>query len=141
VFLNRVSLLYAFLVPVFKTINLGVTNMPYLKLTTNVTISETQTPELLKQFSQLMAQKTGKPEHYVMIEIAAGKPMLFSGTDEPLAYIECKSIGLAVAQTKPLAAAICQLLQTTLQINSERVYIEFSDCKADYWGWNGSTFG
>lgn len=114
--------------------------MPYLKLTTNISITEAETPELLSEFSTLLAQKTGKPEYYVMVEIASDKPMLFSGNNQPLAYIECKSIGLALAQTKPLAAAICQLLQTKLQIDPERVYIEFSDCKADYWGWNGSTF-
>jgi phenylpyruvate tautomerase PptA (4-oxalocrotonate tautomerase family) len=115
--------------------------MPYLNLTTNISISNTETPELLSQFSKLLAQETGKPERYVMVEITAGKPMLFAGNNQPLAYIECKSIGLGVAQTKALSAAICQLLQTRLHIDSERVYIEFSDCNADYWGWNGSTFG
>lgn len=115
--------------------------MPYLNLTTNISISATQTPELLNRFSKLLAQETGKPERYVMVEITADKPMLFGGNNQPLAYVECKSIGLSVAQTKPLAAAICQLLQTELDIHSERVYIEFSDCKADYWGWNKSTFG
>lgn len=115
--------------------------MPYLKLSTNVSIAAEQTPELLQQFSQLMAQKTGKPEAYVMIEIAANQAMLFAGSSEPLAYLECKNIGLAVAQTKPLAAAICHLLQQTLAIPAARVYIEFSNAAADYWGWNGSTFG
>lgn len=115
--------------------------MPYLKLSTNISIADAQTPELLSKFSQLLAQKTGKPERYVMVELTADKPMFFAGNNKPLAYVECKSIGLDVAQTKPLAAAICQLLQTTLHIDSERVYIEFSDCKADYWGWNSSTFG
>lgn len=115
--------------------------MPYLNLTTNVSISNTETSELLNRFSRLLAQETGKPECYVMVEITADKPMLFAGNNKPLAYIECKSIGLEIAQTKALSAAICQLLQTTLHIDSERVYIEFSDCKADYWGWNGSTFG
>ncbi len=115
--------------------------MPYLNLTTNISVSATETSELLSQFSQLLAQKTGKPESYVMVEMTTDKPMLFAGNNKPLAYIECKSIGLSISQTKPLAAAICQLLQTTLQIDSERVYIEFSDCKADYWGWNSSTFG
>lgn len=114
--------------------------MPYLNLTTNISIPATKTPELLSQFSQLLAQKTGKPEAYVMVQIIDAKPMLFAGTNQPLAYIECKSIGLNTAQTKPLAGEICQLLQSTLQIDSARVYIEFSDCKADYWGWNGSTF-
>ncbi len=115
--------------------------MPYLKLSTNVSLSESQIPDLLQQFSQLLAQKTAKPAHYVMIEIAANQTMLFAGNSQPLAYLECKSIGLSIAQTKSLAAAICQLLEKQLAIASERIYIEFSDAAADYWGWNGSTFG
>lgn len=113
--------------------------MPYLKLNTNISISDT--PDLLKQFSQLMAKQTAKPESYVMVEINCAKPLLFAGSDAPAAYLECKSIGLSNAQTKPLAAALCQLLQTRLQIDPARVYIEFSDCPANYWGWKGSTFG
>lgn len=113
--------------------------MPYLKLKTNIRISDT--PELLKQFSQLMAKQTGKPESYVMVEIASEQSLIFAGSDAPAAYLECKSIGLSSSQTKPLAAAICQLLQSRLQIEPQRVYIEFSDCPANYWGWNGSTFG
>lgn len=115
--------------------------MPYLKLKTNIKVSAAQKPILLKQFSQVMAQQTDKPEHYVLVELASEQAMLFAGTDQPLAYLECKSIGLSVAQVNALTAALCQLLQTQLQIESERVYIEFSDCPAAYWGWNGSTFG
>ncbi len=115
--------------------------MPYLKLKTNCVITHEKTPALLKQFSTLMAEKTGKPEQYVMVEIVDKQAMLFAGTDAPLAYLECKNIGLSVAQTQPLSAAIAQLLQQELQIEPARVYIEFSDCSAAYWGWNGSTFG
>lgn len=113
--------------------------MPYLKLKTNVNISDT--PELLKQFSALMTKQTGKPESYVMVEIADAQSLIFAGSDAPAAYLECKSIGLSASQTKPLSTAICQLLQSRLQIAPNRVYIEFSDCPANYWGWNGSTFG
>ena len=117
--------------------------MPYLKLNTNVAVAEDAKPELLSELSQLMATETGKPERYVMVmvELAGDKAMLFGGSNQPMAYLECKSIGLSSTQTKPLAAAICQLLQSRLQIEPQRIYIEFSDCPANYWGWNGSTFG
>ena len=114
--------------------------MPYLKLTTNVRVASEQKNPLLKHCSQTIVQHTGKPEMYVMVELDADKPMLFGGSDQPLAYVECKSIGLSLVQTKPLAKAICELLKNSLNIAPERVYIEFSDCKAEYWGWNGSTF-
>ncbi len=115
--------------------------MPYLKLTSNIAISQQQSPELLSRFSQLLAKETGKPERYVMVELAGGKDMLFAGTGEPLAFVECKSIGLSAAQAQSLSAAISELLATSLQLAPERVYIEFSNAPANFWGWNGSTFG
>jgi phenylpyruvate tautomerase PptA (4-oxalocrotonate tautomerase family) len=115
--------------------------MPYLKLNTNVAISSQQSPQLLSHLSKLMAQETGKPERYVMVELMGNKAMLFAGTNEPLAYLECKSIGLSTNQAKSLSASISKILKESLQINSDRIYIEFSNCPGDYWGWNGSTFG
>ncbi len=115
--------------------------MPYLKLTTNIAINKEQSPELLSRFSQLLAKETGKPERYVMVELNGGKSMLFGGSNEPLAYVECKSIGLSAQQAQSLSASISQLLVSNLQLSAERVYIEFSNCPANFWGWNGSTFG
>lgn len=115
--------------------------MPYLKLTTNTSISKEQAPELLAQLSQLMVTETGKPERYIMVELDGDKDMIFAGSHDSLAYIECKSIGLSPVQAKSLSASISQILNKQLQIEAERVYIEFSNCPADYWGWNGSTFG
>lgn len=115
--------------------------MPYLKLTTNIAISKERSPELLSQFSQLLAKETGKPERYVMVELTGDKDMLFGGSNEPLAFVECKSIGLNAQQAQSLSASISQLLASNLQVAAERVYIEFSNCPANLWGWNGSTFG
>jgi phenylpyruvate tautomerase PptA (4-oxalocrotonate tautomerase family) len=115
--------------------------MPYLKLTTNTSISNEQSPELLSQFSQLLAKETGKPERYVMVELDSDRKMIFSGNNDPLAYIECKSIGLTSDQAKSLSASLSQILTEKLHISADRVYIEFSNCPADFWGWNSSTFG
>lgn len=113
--------------------------MPYLKLSTNVEIP--QAPALLAELSQLIARETGKPERYVMVEAAGGKAMLFGGSDQPLAYLECKSIGLSASQAKALSASLPKLLSSRLQVAADRVYIEFSNAPAEFWGWNGSTFG
>ncbi len=115
--------------------------MPYLKLTTNISINKERSTKLLSQFSQLLVKETGKPERYVMVELTGDKDMLFGGSNDPLAFVECKSIGLSAQQAKSLSASISQLLASDLQLPAERVYIEFSNCPADLWGWNGSTFG
>lgn len=115
--------------------------MPYLKLATNVEVNKELSSKLLSRFSQLLAKETGKPERYVMVELAGGKDMLFGGSSEPLAYLECKSIGLSPLQAQSLSASISQLLASELKLSAERIYIEFSNCPAEFWGWNGSTFG
>ncbi|MGY6275683.1 phenylpyruvate tautomerase MIF-related protein [Methylomonas sp. MgM2] len=115
--------------------------MPYLKLNTNVDISREQSQQLLAELSGLLAKETGKPERYVMVEIFGDRSMLFGGTNQPLAYLECKSIGLSTEQTKALACSIPKLLGTKLSLAPDRIYIEFSNCPAEFWGWNGSTFG
>jgi phenylpyruvate tautomerase PptA (4-oxalocrotonate tautomerase family) len=115
--------------------------MPYLKLNTNVPITSEQSPQLLSKLSKLMAQETGKPERYVLVELAENQAMLFAGTNEPLAYLECKSIGLSASQAKSISAAVSGVLKDSLQLNGDRIYIEFSNCPGEFWGWNGSTFG
>lgn len=115
--------------------------MPYVKLSTNIAISQEQTPQLLSALSQLMAKGTGKSERYVMVELKPEAAMLFAGSGAPLAYLECKSIGLSESQAKTLSSSICQLLNQQLQLPAERIYLEFSNCPAEYWGWNSSTFG
>lgn len=115
--------------------------MPFISLTTNVQVTAEQQQLLLTKMSAAAATATGKSESYVMTQVESGKPMLFAGSDQPLAYLECKSIGLTPAQAKSLSPALCQLLQQQLNIQADRVYIEFSNCPAEFWGWNGSTFG
>ena len=114
--------------------------MPLMKLRTNVNISETNTVPLMSELSQLLASETGKPERYVMIEVKGDRNMLFGGNTDPVAYIECKSIGLSTAQAKALSKSISAVLNTQLSIAADRIYIEFSNCPAEFWGWNESTF-
>jgi len=115
--------------------------MPYLKLKTNISVNKEKSSELLTQFSQLLSKETGKPERYIMIELNDKTKMIFAGNNEPLAYLEFKSIGLSSEQAKSLSASISQLINIQLKIPADRVYIEFSNCPINFWGWNGSTFG
>lgn len=114
--------------------------MPYLKIQTNANIDSSSEEVLLSKASTVISEQLGKPEKYVMISIEAAQPMLFAGTRELTAYLELKSIGLDESQTKPLSLALCQLINETLNIVSDRIYIEFADAKRSMWGWNSSTF-
>ncbi len=115
--------------------------MPLLKLRTNVSVEGDKSAHLMAALSQLLAKETGKPERYVMVEVKGGRNMMFGGSTDPLAYVECKSIGLSTAQAKSLSLSLSQVLGAELQLDSDRIYIEFSNHPAELWGWNGATFG
>ena len=114
--------------------------MPYLKIQTNTPLTPDATQSLLAQASRTVAQELGKPESYVMVALEPPLPMLFGGSDAPLAYLELKSIGLPEAKTAALSKALCELMTKQANIPQERVYIEFANAKGAHWGWNGDTF-
>lgn len=111
--------------------------MPYIKLNTNVDVADKS--NVLRRLSQLAAKETGKPELYVMVALTHNPEMLFAGKDVALAFLEFKSIGLTEKQAKSLSASISELLNTELSIAPDRIYIEFSNIPAAFWGYNGST--
>ncbi len=114
--------------------------MPFLKIQSNVNIDESRGKSLLAEASKQVAAGLGKPENYVMVALEAPRPMLFAGSDEPLAYLELKSIGLPESKTTELSAMLCGLIEEQLGIPASRTYIEFADAPRAMWGWNGGTF-
>ncbi len=114
--------------------------MPYLRIQTNHSLEPSLTKALLEQASNSVASQLGKPERYVMVAIEPPVPMLFAGNDEPSVFMELKSIGLSESQTPELSRVLCELVQKTIGVNADRIYIEFSDAPRKMWGWNGGTF-
>jgi phenylpyruvate tautomerase PptA (4-oxalocrotonate tautomerase family) len=114
--------------------------MPFLKILTNRELSETDARSLAAQSSTLVADQLGKPERYVMTSVETNTAMQFAGTNEPLAYLELKSIGLPESITADVSHALCELVSAVTGIEPGRIYIEFADAPRKMWGWNGGTF-
>ena len=114
--------------------------MPYLKILTNQDLPLDGARSLAKKASALVARQLGKPESYVMTSVENNPAMTFAGTDEPLAYLELKSIGLPDSITADTSRALCELVSTETAIDSARIYIEFSDAARKMWGWDKRTF-
>jgi len=112
--------------------------MPYLHIHTNVAVANQ--PELLTRCSSEIAAALAKPESYVMVELSDQQPMLFAGSDAPLAFVELKSLGLSDTQTADLSARLCHLLHEELAVDRARIYIEFAAPERAMFGWNGGTF-
>jgi len=114
--------------------------MPLLKIHTNLELSEADFENLMKQSSALVAELLNKSEQYVMIEAKHNNNMLFAGSQEPLAYMELKSIGLDESKTQGYAESLCDFVERTLNISKSRIYIEFANAQRHMWGWNSKTF-
>jgi len=114
--------------------------MPLLRIQTNIPLTDEKTNALASSASRAVADMLGKPERYVMISVEENPAMLFGGSDQPLAYLELKSIGLPENRTPELSATLAELLQQQLDLAADRVYIEFTDAPRAFWGWNAGTF-
>lgn len=114
--------------------------MPYLKISTNISLDKESENSLAYKGSALLSQMLGKPENYIMIEVNSDASILFASTNEPTAYLELKSIGLPESETKELSAQLCGYISSELDVPTNRIYIEFSAATRHLWGWNNSTF-
>ena len=112
--------------------------MPLLELSTNTIVDDEA--DIARQASRLVAEMLGKPESYVMIRLQTGQSLLFAGNDEPAAHLKLKSLGLPENRTSEFSTALCDFVGSALNIDSSRIYIEFSSPERHMWGWDKSTF-
>ena len=114
--------------------------MPYLKIQTNLPLRRKAERTVLKSASTLVATELDKPESFVMVAVQPDTAMLFAGSDEPVAFLELKAVGLPGRKTKTLSRALCELIQQHLGIPKDRVYVKFIDVHHSMWGWKGDVF-
>ena len=111
--------------------------MPYLKIQTNLRLSKKAERTVLKSASALVAEELEKPEEFVMVAVQPDTAMYFAGSDDPVAFLELKSIGLPGAKTKMLSRSLCSLIEGHLGIPKDRIYVKFIDVRRGMWGWKG----
>lgn len=114
--------------------------MPLIRIESNQRLGPEAERTLAKDLSALAAGLLGKPESYVMVHLHLDQTMAFAGSDEPLANVEVKSIGLQTAQAANMSKVLGEFLKERLGIDPARVYIQFSAVPGALWGWNGATF-
>jgi phenylpyruvate tautomerase PptA (4-oxalocrotonate tautomerase family) len=114
--------------------------MPYLKIQTNLPLGKKSRQTILHNASALVALELDKAEELVMVALQPDTTMYFAGSDEPVAFLELKSVGLPARKTKKLSQALCELIEQHLGIAKERVYVKFIDVNRGMWGWKGDTF-
>ncbi len=115
--------------------------MPLLKLETTVALSDDNRKALLASLSKVVAETIGKPEQYVMVTVSP-VAMLMSGKPGDAAFVDLRSIGgLSGGVNRQLSQKVCRLLNESLGLPQDRIYLNFTDIEAANWGWKGNTFG
>jgi phenylpyruvate tautomerase len=116
--------------------------MPLIKLQTSVSVAEDKRKALLASLSRILTESIGKPEQYVMATVEESVPIVMSGQYEAAAFADVRSIGgLNTQVNAQIARKVCALLEQSLGISPNRVYLNFTDVRAGDWGWNAATFG
>lgn len=112
--------------------------MPLLKL--QLTTPPADAEGLLKRLSSIIAEQTGKPEQTVMVTLQQAD-ILMAGDAAPAAFADVRAIGgLDGATNGALAAFLCECLGEQCGIESNRIYINFTDVERSNWGRDGKTF-
>lgn len=114
--------------------------MAYLKIQTNLPMTKKAKQTILGAASTLIAEELGKPEALVMIALQPDTDMIFAGSDEPVAFLELKSVGMPGRQTRRLGSELCRMIHHHLGIVPERTYVKFIDAGRGMWGWTGDAF-
>ena len=115
--------------------------MPMLKIETSAALSEEQIGKVLEEGSRIVARILQKPEQYVMVAICEAS-MIMSATGGPAAFCDLRSIGgLSPENCAALSGELCALLAAVIEVEPDRVYLNFTELDAAAWGWNATTFG
>ena len=82
----------------------------------------------------------GKPESYLMINLADNQDLYFGGKKlDKGAYVEVKVLGsVDPSASDKMTAKVCEILQAQLGIPGNAVYVSYFG--TSNWGWNGSNF-
>jgi phenylpyruvate tautomerase len=115
--------------------------MPLLKLETTVALSEEKKKELPAALSKIVAETIGKPEQYVMVLVSPASILMASKPGDA-AFVDIRSTGgLNDDVNRQLSQKIASLLNESLGVSPDRIFLNFTDVPAGNWGWHNDTFG
>lgn len=112
--------------------------MPYIRIETNVNVADEKSVAVLAAVVGAAATATEKPIKVFQGCLSSGLCMSMSGSHEPTAYVEFKTLGLG-DKASALSAGMCAALKSELNIPGDRVYISFQLFDKSMWGKDGKT--
>ena len=110
--------------------------MPYINFMTSAEIDNKE--NILEEISILISSLTKKSKRFVMVKIEDNCQMYFDD-DKPSCFLEIKSIGSL--NPSEIAKPISDFVYKKIGIPIDKIYLSFEDVPAQFWAWNGRTFG
>ena len=111
--------------------------MPFIKTTTNISISPNSQENLRKRYVDIINLIPGKGS-WLMTGFAT-IPLSFKDETFPAAFVEVQLFGTKDKETyDSLTAAVTSIISEELDIHPERIYIAYYS--TPYWGWIGINF-
>ena len=114
--------------------------MPYIKTTTNKTVTDGEKRQLTTLLGKLIEKLPGKSEEWLMLSVEDGTYMAFRGEDgEYCAMIEVDVFGKTdTSACDELTEALCDKVGELLGIRPDRIYVKY--CGYEIWGYNRFNF-
>ncbi len=113
--------------------------MPYIHTRASVGISKDAEQTMKQALGQAIALLPGKSESWLMVDFEDNCRLHFRGESAiPAAFVCVKLFGQAGASAcEKLTAAITDMLEKTLAIPPENVYVQYESVAI--WGWRGAN--
>lgn len=113
--------------------------MPMIAVKTTAALADEKRDVLKAELGKAIALM-GKPESYLMIDLADKQDLYFGGKKlDKGAYVEVKVLGSVDAEKSgKMTAKVCDIMQSELGIPGDAVYVSYFG--TTNWGWNGSNF-
>lgn len=111
--------------------------MPYIKTSTNVTISDEKAANLKNKIGKAI-ELMGKTESWLMLEFNDNIKMSFRGdSNSPIAFLDVKVLG-NVNGSNEMTRELTNIISSELAIPANNIYIAYQGYSD--WGYNGNNF-
>lgn len=112
--------------------------MAIVRLETNAGVPEDREKIIKQNLTKAVARIAEEPESGVRVEIAGNRRMRMAESDEPIAHVEIRDVELPKSRAGELTRAICPVLEETMAVQDDRIYIAVISRRNSMWRVNGS---
>lgn len=114
--------------------------MPFIDVKTSCELNDEKIERIKSDLGKSISLIPGKSENWLMVNIADNCNLYFKGSNnENTAFVNVSIFGeTSKANCEKLTAEICNILENSVGIPSDRVYVKFEF--SDMWGYNKFIF-